>query len=153
MKYLMILTVGVCLLFAAVPVVAQNAADEAAIREANEQRIAIWNAKKDAKAYLVFFDEDCTNGFNGNPCAAEIRESGEFSEQDKNARIKILEQGDVVFITPDVAIYRYTSEISGRVDADGKPRPPGKSQNAVVYAKKDGKWLLAAHNLRRPVEE
>ena len=69
MKYLMILTVGVCLLFATVPAVADQAADEAAVREANEQRIAVWNAK-DVKAYLAFFDEGCKIGFNGNPCAA-----------------------------------------------------------------------------------
>ncbi len=37
MKRLMILTVGRCLLFAAVPAMAQSAADEAAVRKANEE--------------------------------------------------------------------------------------------------------------------
>ena len=41
----MILTVGVCLLFAAVPAVAQNAADEAAIRAATKQAIDMGNIR------------------------------------------------------------------------------------------------------------
>ncbi len=137
MKYLMILTVGICLLLTSVPVTADQAADETAIREANEQRIAVWNAK-DAKAYPAFFDKDCTDSFDGGPCSADA-----FQEATKNAKLRVVKDAGVVFITPDVAILRYTTEDSGFVDADGKPQPPGKSQYARVYVKKDGKWLMA----------
>ena len=164
MKYLMILTVGVFLLFASVPAVAQSTADEAAIREANEQRIAAWHAK-DVKAYLAFYDDDCTQDWTGGPCMAEIRESGEFPEAWKtgagrwdtsgttcmnchnanaNAKIKVDKEIGIAFITPDVAILRYTTENTGFLDADGKPVPPGKLQYATVYGKKDGKWLIAS---------
>ncbi len=52
MKYLMILLVGVCLLIGTVPAVADQAADEAAIRELNKQIYAAVN-KHDAKAYRL----------------------------------------------------------------------------------------------------
>ncbi len=69
-----------------------------------------------------------------------------------NGQVNIVEKGDVVFITPDVAVYRFTSEYSGYVDEDGKPLPPGKGQAVRVYVKKDGKWLLAVTGLNRPEE-
>ena len=137
MKYLMIPTVGLCLLFAAAPVMAQSAADEAAIKKANEQWTAAYNAK-DADAYLAFFDKDCTAGWTGGPCNAGIKERGEIPQ---NARAKIIKQGDVVFITPDVAIFRDSWEGARR-----------KDQRASVFVKKGGKWLLATR-FNRPIEE
>jgi ketosteroid isomerase-like protein len=152
MKRLIIFTVGVCLLLAAVPATAQIAADKAAIRQANEQRLAAWNAK-DVKAYLPFFDEDCTNGWAGGPCAATPRDTGAFAETQKNAQVKILEDIGIVFVTPDVAIHRYTHESSGLLDEeDGKPLPPQKAQRANVFVRKGGKWLLAVF-LMQPIEE
>lgn len=153
MKYLMILMVGVCLLFAAVPAVADQAADEAAIKKANDRRLAAWHAK-DVKVYLSYFTKDCTSNFAGGPCGGGlVRESGKFPETWKNAKIEILKKGDVSFVTSDVAVLRYTSESSGFVDADGKPEPTGKDQIVGVYVKKEGKWLVAVHRLIRPIEE
>jgi len=129
---------------------AQSAADEAAIRQANEQRITVWNAK-DVKAYLTFFDEDCTEGWVAGPCAADPR-AGAFPETAKNARLTIPDETGVVFIAPDVAVLRYTYEGSGFLNADGKPEPPGKTQRAEVFVRKGGKWLLAAR-FSQPVEE
>jgi ketosteroid isomerase-like protein len=148
MKRLMILTVGVCLLFAAMPVIAQSAADEAAIKKANEDRLTAYNAK-DVKAYLPFMDVDCRNGFNGNPCSAAARESGEFPEGQKTAQIRILKEGDIQFITPDVAVYRYTMELTGT----GSPDVDGNHEAARVYVKRDGKWLVAVGGVRRAVVE
>ena len=137
MKRLMILTVGLCLLITVAPVMAQSAADEAAIKKANADRIAVWNAK-DANAYPAFFDKDCTASFDGGPCGADA-----FPEEWKNAKIRVVKDIGIAFITPGVAILRYTTENTGFLDANGKPGPPGKSQNARVYVKKDGKWLMA----------
>jgi hypothetical protein len=147
MKYLKILLVGVCLLFAAAQVMAQSAADEAAVREANEQRIDAWNAK-DENAYPAFLHDDCTSGFDGAPCSA-----GAFREEWKNAKLKVVDDKGIVFITPDVAIYRYTQEGSGFVDANGNPTPPGRNQTLRVFVKKDDKWLVAMAGPMQPVEE
>ena len=56
MKYLMILTVGVCLLIGTVPVMADQAADEAAIREASDKIMAAFSAH-DMEGQLAFYDE------------------------------------------------------------------------------------------------
>ncbi len=46
MKYLMILTIGVCLLIGTVPVMADQAADEAAVRKVMEQVYTTANKHK-----------------------------------------------------------------------------------------------------------
>ncbi len=151
MRTFITLTIAIALLIAVAPVMADQAADEAAIKKAHEQRIAAYNAK-DVKAYLTFFDEDCTNAYNGNSCGANIRESGEFPEARKTNQVKKLEERSIVFITPDTAIHRYVAGITGRLDADGKPLPPGKAERANVFVRKGGKWLLAV-TFRRLMEE
>jgi len=130
---------------------AQSAADEATIREAYDQRIAAYNAH-DAEAYMAFFDDDCTSGWDGAPCLAAFRKAGGFPEEQKTSRAKLLEHIGVEFITPDIAIHRYTFEGSGGLDADGKPLPPTRTQRAEVFVRKGGKWLLAVR-LGQPIEE
>jgi hypothetical protein len=149
MRFLVILVGVVCLALpacapqpepepeAAPEPVFDQAAEEAAIRKANEDRIAVWNAK-DEMAYPAFFDKDCTDGLDGGPCEADA-----FLEATKNTKLSVVKDAGVVFITSDVAILRYTTEDTGSLDADGKPEPPGKGQYARVYVKKDGKWLMA----------
>ena len=57
MKYLMILMAGVCLLIGTVTAVADQAADEAAIRETAKELNATWNPK-DIDAHFALIDED-----------------------------------------------------------------------------------------------
>ncbi len=130
------LILAVALLASFTPnVAAQSVADEVAVRTATEQRIAIWNAK-DVKAYLALLDEDCEDWL-GNPCAAGLRESGEFPATSKNARGRIYEEIGVQFITSDVAIHKYRAEWTGYLDADGKPLPPIKNLRGYPS---DGPW-------------
>lgn len=89
MRYSVIFTVGLSLTFAAALAIADQTADEAAIRKANEGRITVWNAK-DENGYPAFVHNGCTSGFDGTPCAA-----GAFPEEWKNAKIKVVEgEGD-----------------------------------------------------------
>lgn len=56
MRHLLILTVGVCLLFASVPAMAGQAEDEAAIRKIMKQREAAYN-RHDVTALGAQLDE------------------------------------------------------------------------------------------------
>ena len=56
MKCLLTLTIAACMLLASVPVMAEQDADEAAVRKAVEQLYAAMNAH-DAQGYLALCDE------------------------------------------------------------------------------------------------
>jgi uncharacterized protein (TIGR02246 family) len=154
MKHLMILTIGVCLLFAAMPVMAQSAADEAAVREAVEKLVATFNTH-DMKAMVALMDETSV------PWESRAKGSRERQEQyfteyfaiQKNVNSKITEEVGIVFVTPDVAIYKAYADVTGIVDDDGKAMPlAAKVLGAWVAVKKGGNWLMAAY-FGRPVEE
>ena len=151
MKHLMILLVGVCLLLASVPAMADQAEDEAAIRKMQQQIMAA-HAKQDAKAIAALMDEDFQN-WDGTVKgrAAEEKQRRENFERQK-VQAKILDEIGIVFVTPEVAIYKFRVEITGSLDADGKPLPPLKMLYASVCVKKNDKWLRAAV-FNRPVEE
>jgi uncharacterized protein (TIGR02246 family) len=154
MKYLMILTVGVCLLFAAMPVMAQSTADEAAVREAEEKYIVTWNAH-DAKALCATNVENSENweGTRKGKVACEKAFEEYFAGSLKNFEVKLLDEVGIVFVAPDVAIYKARYAYSGTLDDEGKASPPGKTMYARVYVKKDGKWLGAHGQFNRPIEE
>ena len=147
MKYLVILTVGVCLLFAAVPAVAQNAADEAAIREATKQIIETVNSG-DLTVHLDLYT-DPYETFTGSQDRAAHQQT---HERLKDLRLKMLDDLGVVFVTPDVAIHKFRQEVTGGVDDDGNTLPPSKSLNAEIYVKKGNKWMQKAR-FSRSIEE
>ncbi len=72
----------------------------------------------------------------------------------RQTRIKsdLLEEIGIIFVTPDVAIYKALMDNTGLVDKEGKLRPQLKWLGAWVFVKKDGKWLNAAF-FSRPIEE
>ena len=151
MKHLLILFVGICLLIS-VPVMADQAADEAAIRAAVEQMFAAGN-KHDAKALMSLCIEDF-EGWSGETkgrAAWEEYMSGFFSRQ-KDLQYEMVDEIGIVFVTPDVAIYKFREKTTGLLDADGKTLPERKRLRADVYVKKDGKWLAATF-FTRPIEE
>ena len=157
MRTFLILAVVVCLFALVTPAVqAQSAADEAAVRKANEQMLAALNmhdAKAIGKAAAALATEDSENwdGTVKGRAATEKYLSEElFAGQ--HLHIKRLEEIGIVFVTPDVAIYKGRTEWTGWVDEDGKSLPPIKSLDATVYVKKSGKWLQAAY-FWRPIEE
>lgn len=63
-----------------------------------------------------------------------------------------LDEIGIVFVTPDVAIYKCRDEVTGGLDADGNPRQPEKRLAAAVYVKKNGKWLWTTW-FSRPIQE
>ena len=141
MKYLMILTIGICLLLTSVPAVADQPEDEAAIRKVHEHAYAGVKAL-DAKAWLATATEDIetwTGGLKGR--AAIEKYYSEYWGKNKELKFKMVDDIGIVFVTPDVAIYKFRDEVSGALDADGNTRQPYKRLMAVPYVKKNGKWL------------
>ncbi len=65
---------------------------------------------------------------------------------------KHLEEIGIIFLTPDVAVYKARMDNTGLVDEDGKSLPQLKWLGAWVMVKKNGKWLSAAF-FSRPIEE
>lgn len=152
MRTLITLTIAVALLVTVVPVTAQNAADEAAILKLVEQEFATFN-KHDAKALAALFTEDNEN-WTGRQKGRAGQEKGflENFERQKDIQWNLLDEISLVFVTPDVAIYKAHSEDIGRVDKERKLLPPRKLLSAWVCVKKNGKWLEAAY-FERPIEE
>ena len=147
MRTFLILEVVVSLFALVTPAVqAQSAADEAAVRKANEQAMAAVNmhdAKAIGKAVAALSTEDTESldGTRKGRAAVEKYFSELFAGQ--HVHVKQLEEIGIHFVTPDVAIYRARVESTGWVGEDGKPRPPLKQLIAWVYAKQGGKWLTS----------
>jgi uncharacterized protein (TIGR02246 family) len=152
MRLFMVFALGVCLLFSSVPATADQAEDEAAIRKVVEHIYAALQ-KHDAKAYTALCSEnfETWEGEARGRAAIEKHLSDVFTNA-KDIQYKLLEEIGIVFVAPDVAIYKERHEITGSLDADGKPVPPGKRLTARVFVKKNGKWLFSA-NFARPIEE
>ena len=152
MKYLMILAVGICLLLTSVPVMADQAEDETAIRKVVEQLYAAMK-KHDAKAYAALCAEnfETWEGDTKGRSAMEKFISDHFSNM-KDIQYKPTDEIGIVFVTSDVAIYKHNDEVTNFLDADGKPRPPFKRLSARVFVKKNGSWLFATQ-FYRTIEE
>jgi len=143
MKHSLILTVGVCLLVS-VPAMADQAEDEAAIRKVVAAIDAAYNAH-DTAALLPLVDD--TVVIFGRTMRDRREMQTFWSEafaQSKNAKRRFLEEIDIVFVTPDVAIYKSRGERTGRADTDGKPLPTNQAIYARVLVKRNDTWLLAA---------
>ena len=151
MKHLLILTVGICLLFASVPAVADQAADEAAIRKGMEQMNAAWN-KHDIEAFSVFVNEDAESWDGAQDNAAILKDTSQSWDRQKDVQWKVTEEIGIVFVTPDAAIYKVRCESTGELDENGKPVPPSKWLGAWVFAKISGKWEGRGF-FARPIEE
>jgi uncharacterized protein (TIGR02246 family) len=75
-----------------------------------------------------------------------------YFEQQTDFKWRVTEEIGMIFVTPEVAIYKFYGERSGQVDEDGNPIPPNISLCANVFVKRDGKWLEVAF-FDRPVGE
>ncbi len=163
MKYLMILVGVVCLSLpacapapepepeAAPEPVFDQAAEEAAVRKASKQGTAAWN-KQDIETISALTDEHIESWrgtLKGK--SAWLKNASQTFESQKDGQWKQTEDIGIIFITPDVAIYKARYETSGFVDENGNPEPPSKNLVAGVWVKKNGKWLQSAW-LSRPEE-
>ena len=152
MKYLLVPMAGLCFFFVSLSAMVAPAADEAAIRTVMEKRKAAFNAK-DAQAYAVLHVESFENWLGTvKDRAAFEKDRSERFERQKNEKRELLNEIGIVFVTPEVAIYKGRMEYAGWVDADGKIAPPGKRLLARVLVKKQGQWLIAA-TFGRSIEE
>ena len=142
MKYLMILTVGICLLLTSVPAMADQAADEAAIRKVVKETFATWNAK-DLEAHMALIDENFVENDLEKGKAAHRKRLEKLFSSEGYTQVKLGEEIDFVFVTPDLAIYRTHGE-----DLE----PAMKWISAWILSKKSGNWLLSA-DFWWPVEE
>jgi uncharacterized protein (TIGR02246 family) len=142
MKYLMSLLLGAFLLLSSGPAMADQAEDAAAIRKVREKRIATYNTKN-----LALVEETIAEDAEDWLGEAKGRDAGKraiaelFEGRWKNLRITQLEEIGIIFVTPDVAIFKSRQEYSGMVDEEGRAITAYQALFAEVYVKRDGKWL------------
>ncbi len=152
MKYLITLTIGVCLLFSSVPAMAVQAEDEAAIRKVMEQNQAAFN-NHDAKGMAALSETSLIESWDGSrKWTAGNEYMADMFKRQPSIKSKILEEIGIIFFTPDVAVYKALMDNTGLVDEDGKQLPQLKWLGAWVMVKKNGEWLSAAF-FTRPIEE
>ena len=152
MKYLITLTIGVCLLFSSVPAMAVQAEDEAAIRKVVEQNQAAFN-NHDPRGMGALAEISLGENWDGSyKWTAEADNMVDLWKRQPSIQNHILEEIGIIFFTPDVAVYKALMDNTGRVDEDGKPLPQVKWLAAVVMVKRNGQWLQAAW-FTRPIEE
>ncbi len=151
MKYLITLTIGVCLLFSSVPAMAVQAEDEAAIRKVFEQHNAAFN-NHDAEGLIALSDQSTESWDGSRKGAAQVEYYADLFKRQPSIKSKRLEEIGIIFVTPDVAVYKARMDNTGLVDEDGKPLPQLKWLGAWVMVKKNGKWLSAAF-FSRLIEE
>ena len=151
MKYLITLTIGVCLLFCSVPAMTDQAEDEAAIRKVFEQINAAFN-NHDAKGMFALVDESAESWDGSRKGAAQAEYYADMFKRMPSIKSNFLEEIGIIFLTPDVAVYKALMDNTGLVDEDGKPLPQLKWLGAWVMVKRNGKWLSAAF-FSRLIEE
>jgi ketosteroid isomerase-like protein len=152
MKYLKIILVIVCLLFSLMPAMADQAEDEAAIRKVIEAIISTSN-NGDAKAMMAYCDpvyETPDGSFKDNEVITEGY--AKLFEQAKDFHVEQLEEIGIVFVTPDIAIYKDRRQLTGYIDGEGNPSPPLTRLTAWVMVKRNDNWLCAAY-FYRPIED
>ncbi len=143
MKYLITLTIGVCLLLSSVPAMADQAEDEAAIRKVWEQNNAAFN-NHDAKGMAAHWDKSAESWDGSRKRAAQAEYYADMFKRMPSIKSNFLEEIGIIFVTPDVAVYKAFMNNTGLVDEDGKPLPQVKWLGAWVMVKRNGKWLFAA---------
>ena len=152
MKYLITLTIGVCLLFSSVPAMAVQAEDEAAIRKVWEQNQAAFN-NHDAKGMAALWETSLVESWDGSAKgAARVEYYADLFKRQPSIQSEVLGEIGIIFVTPDVAVYKARMDNTGLVDEDGKPLQQVKWLGAWVMVKKNGEWLSAAF-FSRPIEE
>lgn len=145
MKYPIIFKVGLCLLIAAAPAIAQSAADEASIKEALTQLETAYN-KHDEKAVAGLWGETAieyrreTKGRE----AIEKRIAGIFDRHKRSIQYKVLEELGFAFLTPDVALVRQRVVFTNRFDEGGESLPDNNELVAFVFVKKNNTWKMRA---------
>jgi uncharacterized protein (TIGR02246 family) len=124
---------------AAAPALADQAADEAAIRESAAKYVDAYN-RRDSKTMASMWSPDAVYTDAGTGQQAVGREN--IAKQlerslanDKDSKLSVQIES-VEFVSPNVAVERGTAEIA-------RPKTNvEKTQYTAVHVKRDGKWLL-----------
>jgi len=149
---LRILALGlVVLLVAVTPVVADQAEDEAAIRQLLE-RINVAFNDHDAQGMFALMDQSIELWDGSRKGVAVADYYADLFKRQPTIKSAHLEEIGIVFVTPEIAIYKALRDNTGMVDEEGKRLPQVKWLGAWVLVKRNGKWLSAAF-FSRPVEE
>jgi len=118
-------------------------AEEEAIREALEE-ILVAYGNYDGKAMSELSHDPFImyeGVFEGRSSIDSLWEN--LLRMWKTQKVVPLEDLGVHFLTPDVAIWRGSSEFVDRLDAEGQPLPPQQVVGATVFVKTEGKWRRA----------
>ncbi len=131
MKYLITLTIGVCLLFSAVPAMADQDEDEAAIQKVVEQINAAIN-NHDAKGMAALWDKSVESWNGSRKSAAHMEYYADLFKRQPSIKSNRLGEIGIILVTPDVAVYKARMDNTGLVHEDGKALPQLKWLGACV---------------------
>jgi uncharacterized protein (TIGR02246 family) len=126
---------------------ADRAADEAAIHQILKDYETLWN-KHDMSTFGNLFTDDAVwvnvvgQVWHGR---ADIQKVHQIVHETnfKNRNMK-LDDMTIRFIRPDVAVSIVWWTLDGFEAPDGRHFPKGTNVATVVFAKQDGKWLIAS---------
>ena len=119
--------------------------------------VRAWNAH-DMKVWGGLFAEngDFVSGVGGWLTGrAEIQANLERAHATYFKTTTLAASGTVVrLLGPDVAVLRFKTELTGRLDSEGKPAAPGRGLFLVVAVKQSDGWrIIAAQNTYRTVPQ
>jgi uncharacterized protein (TIGR02246 family) len=119
-------------------------AEGAAVREVLEQVQAAIESK-DAEALTANYVESYETWNGETKGLAAYREYyADFLQSQKDVKWELEDEIGLVFVKPDVAIYKARSVFTDMLDDDGNKLPPQEYRHAWVLIKQDGRWLIAA---------
>jgi len=129
---------------------ADQNSDEAAIRQTVMGLQEAWN-RHDMRAFANLFAEDADFV---NVAGAWWKGRAEIEQKHRAAHATMfhdstlsVEEVDVRFLTPDIAIAHVLTALVGQKMADGTVVPPRRALLTQVLQKQSGKWMIvASHN-------
>ena len=137
----------VILVFGLSPVWADQAIDEAAIRDIQARWDDAWN-RHDIPALSALVADDVRFV---NVAGRVLKSRAEFQQLQTRTHamqfkesIRTVTGTDIKFFTPDIAIAHVNWGMRGDKDADGTVRKPRNGVMIQVLVKRDGKWTIVA---------
>ena len=122
---------------------ADEVEDKLAILKLVDQQFEAFN-KHDAEAVALPAAENYENwDYSVKNKAAKIQTISRLFKEHPNIQGKRIKYR-IIFVTPDVAIYKDIAEFFNMVDKNGKTLPPDYELWAGVWVKKNGKWVEVA---------
>jgi ketosteroid isomerase-like protein len=121
-----------------------QASEEEAIRKSYEQIYAAAN-NHDAKAYMALYTdnyESWDGSIKGRAAWEEYL--SEFWTHNEDRQYEIVEDIGIIFVKPDVALYKCRGRTIGVVDENGSQLPPMNRLWANIFVKVNGQWLIEA---------